>query len=328
MIGAGLKVRVLTRLINRISLIWRMKYRHIRIASGVTIDIQGSFTYGNNCVIGKNAVITVPGTGSFKLGTHCYLGRYVEVGPSGKIAIGDDTSIQDRSVLLGDVTIGDNCLLSYNVYISSGRHYFDLKPWCLIKDQDNFVAEDVTLASSHSRPVIVEDDCLIGINAVIMPGITIGKGAVIGANSVVTKDVEPYSVVAGTPAKVIKNRLKFSPPKEITYSTPQDLPYFYSGFKATQASQLTATARGGIQAASRFIIFLETMGANSIHLLLKGEYANESKLILNETDSVDLPEKMSEVVFRITKPLSNKLCFYIFPEKLASTVIIQKAWVE
>ncbi len=328
MTGIGLKMSSLARLVNRLGVVWRVKYRGIRIASGVNMDIQGSFSFGSNCVIGKNAVITVPATSGFELGTSCYVGRYVEMGPTGKIKVGDRTSIQDRCVILGDVSIGAHCLFSYNVYISSGRHYFDLKPQWLIKDQDAFVAQDDGLYSQHSKPVVVEDDCWIGINVVVMPGTTIGKGAVIGANSVVTRDVEPYSVVAGAPARLIKKRLNFSPPKEITYSKPQDLPYFYSGFKTDQASILLSMKHEGVQAGNRFEICLDVSEVNSVHLILKGGYSIGAKLILNGITSVDLPETMSEVVFKIGRPLINKLRFSLFPENPCSSVIIQKAWVE
>nr|WP_143033346.1 DapH/DapD/GlmU-related protein [Prevotellamassilia timonensis] len=56
--------------------------------------------------------------------------------------------------------------------------------------------------------VIIEDDCWIGFNVIILPGVTIGKGSIIGAGAVVTKSIPPYSVAGGVPAKVIKSRLK------------------------------------------------------------------------------------------------------------------------
>lgn len=327
MTNVGKKFSWIMRLFRRLPLVWRLKYRGIRIAGGVTCDVQGSFFYGRSCTIGKYSILVVPGSGSFEMGDASYLGRYVEIGAVGKIKIGENSSLQDRCVILGDVTIGDNCLFSYNVYISSGRHYFDLKPWWLIKDQDKFAAQDKTLASLHSKQVVVEDDCWIGINTVIMPGITIGKGAVIGANSVVTKDVEPYSVIAGSPAKLIKKRIDFIPPKKITYSIAQDLPYFYSGFYTSQNALLSSAVRGGIQAGSKFVISLDTLETRSVHLKIMGIEAKDAKLILNNTYSVAIPEKMSEVIFSLDMPIKNKLFFNVQSSNLDSILIVQEAWV-
>ncbi|MEH7581800.1 DapH/DapD/GlmU-related protein, partial [Priestia megaterium] len=57
------------------------------------------------------------------------------------------------------------------------------------------------------EPVIIEDRVWIGARCIILPGVTIGKGATVGAGAVVTKDVPPYTVVAGNPAKVVKYKL-------------------------------------------------------------------------------------------------------------------------
>ena len=56
-----------------------------------------------------------------------------------------------------------------------------------------------------AQPVTIEDDVLIGANAVVLEGVRVGKGAIVAAGAVVTKDVEPYTVVAGTPARKIKD---------------------------------------------------------------------------------------------------------------------------
>jgi hypothetical protein len=170
--------------------------------------------------------------------------------------------------------------------------------------------------------VVIEDDCFIGINAVIMPGITIGKGAVIGANSVVTKNVAPYSIVAGNPAREINKRLEFSPPKAIDSAIEQDLPYFYSGFNSNQ----TATA-DGMQARNFFTIFLNTEEISSVHLLIKTVQTHVVQLHLNNRYLVDITDKMNEVVFQIDGIMDNKLCFAAFPEDAATSFVIQKAWV-
>ena len=64
-----------------------------------------------------------------------------------------------------------------------------------------------------AQPVIIEDYVFIGPRAIILPGVTLGKGAVVAAGAVVTKDVEPFSIVGGVPAKVIGER----EPKELHY---------------------------------------------------------------------------------------------------------------
>lgn len=59
---------------------------------------------------------------------------------------------------------------------------------------------------ADEKPVVIEDDVWIGSRVIILPGVTIGKGSVIGASAVVSKSVPPYSVVAGNPAKIVKTR--------------------------------------------------------------------------------------------------------------------------
>lgn len=63
-------------------------------------------------------------------------------------------------------------------------------------------------SATYGRPVVIEDKVWIGINATILPGVRVGYGAIIGANSVVTKDVPPMTVVAGNPARTIKELKK------------------------------------------------------------------------------------------------------------------------
>lgn len=89
----------------------------------------------------------------------------------------------------GGIYIGQNVSISQEVMILSADH--DLN------------SPDFT---GHERPVYIEDYVWIGSRAIIMPGVTIGKGAVVAAGAVVTRNVDPYTVVAGVPAKKIKTR--------------------------------------------------------------------------------------------------------------------------
>lgn len=92
------------------------------------------------------------------------------------------------------ITIGDNVIIGPNVVINSGMHKYQYKD-VLIRNQGH-----------KSLPICIEDDVWIGANVVIMPGITIGKGSVIGAGSIVTASIPAYSVAVGVPARVKKKR--------------------------------------------------------------------------------------------------------------------------
>ena len=88
------------------------------------------------------------------------------------------------------VTIGDRCMFGPNVSIFAATHESEVQ-----SRRDNIAS---------GRPVVVGDDCWIGGNVVILPGVTIGRGCTIGAMSVVTKDVPEFSVAMGQPARVVK----------------------------------------------------------------------------------------------------------------------------
>lgn len=79
-------------------------------------------------------------------------------------------------------------------------------PFPLFWEEYGLAQKDVTLAWDNKGDIIIENDVWIGYESVIMPGIHIGNGAIIGTRAVVTKDVEPYTIVGGVPAKPIKKR--------------------------------------------------------------------------------------------------------------------------
>ena len=71
-----------------------------------------------------------------------------------------------------------------------------------------FVArDDDALMRGMNAPVIIEDDVWLGTNAAVLPGVTVGRGAVVGAGAIVTRDVEPYGIALGVPARVVRKRL-------------------------------------------------------------------------------------------------------------------------
>jgi carbonic anhydrase/acetyltransferase-like protein (isoleucine patch superfamily) len=126
------------------------------------------------------------------LGPGCWLLTHA---PAGAIEIGDGTSIAGYCVMsaAASVRIGRSVLFARNVYIADHRHGFD-DPTQPILDQP----------LADIRPVRVEDGAWLGQNVVLLPGVTVGRGAVVGANSVIREDVPPRSVVAGAPGRVVR----------------------------------------------------------------------------------------------------------------------------
>jgi acetyltransferase-like isoleucine patch superfamily enzyme len=110
----------------------------------------------------------------------------------GNVIIGDNTLIGMSNVIIGPVSIGNNVIFAQNIVVSGLNHDYT--------DVNTPIFKQKILVS----PIIVEDDCWIAANAVITAGVTIGKHSVVAAGAVVTKNIPPYSVAAGNPAKVIK----------------------------------------------------------------------------------------------------------------------------
>ena len=115
-------------------------------------------------------------------------------GKEPKMVIGDGCSIHlyFHCGAAQSVTIGRNVLIASRVYISDHDHEFDNPELPPIK------------AGLIVSPVVIEDEVWVGEGAVILKGVTVGKRAVIGSNAVVTKDVPPFSVAGGVPAKILR----------------------------------------------------------------------------------------------------------------------------
>jgi acetyltransferase-like isoleucine patch superfamily enzyme len=190
-------------------------------------------------------------TGYISLGQGAWLGRNVELAASefGCISVGEDTSIQDFCGIYGDVAIGAHCLFSLFIYIGSTTHRFRDRPEWLIKDQDTHIQGNLQAAiGGWSRPIVIEDDCWLGWGATVMPGTYIGRGAIVGANCVVTHDVGPYEIHGGAPNRKIGSRLDFVPPHSIDAGADASLPYFYRGFRVTQDALARSRRRGIVEA--------------------------------------------------------------------------------
>lgn len=160
--------------------------------------VQGRVSMQSGMVIDTQA-------GNVVIGERVWINKGVEIVSSGLISIGSGTTIQRRASLIGNVTLGEGCIIAPNVFISSGTHIFSEYPNITIREQERKVSAEGR-RSSFDKPVVIGRDVWLGINVVIMQGVTIGDSAIVGANSVVTRDVSARAIVCGAPAKIVKYR--------------------------------------------------------------------------------------------------------------------------
>lgn len=127
-----------------------------------------------------------------KIGKNTAIRSSVQVTYPWKVEIGDYTWVGDDCVLysLGSIKIGSNVAIAHKVYFNTGGHDYQ-KPTFDI----------------FSKPVVIEDECWITNDVYIAPGVTIGKGTVVGARSTVLTSLPPGKVCVGSPVKIIKDRI-------------------------------------------------------------------------------------------------------------------------
>lgn len=147
--------------------------------------------------LGPNVSIPQPGLVNLygcRIGEGTRIGAFVEV-QRGAV-IGANCKISSHTFVCAGVTIGDGVFVGHGVMFTNDRY-----PRAV--NEDGSLQTD---ADWELIPTRVERHVSIGTNATILPGVTIGEGALVGAGAVVTKDVPPYSVVAGVPARVVGPR--------------------------------------------------------------------------------------------------------------------------
>lgn len=127
-----------------------------------------------------------------------YCGHNVDIGRrahlSSKIRLGDNSGIGDYCYIQDPVEIGKNVMIAPNVALIAANH--------------NYERVDVPMnqQGEHEKRIVIEDDVWIGYRAIVLEGVSVGRGAIIGAGAVVTKNVAPYTIVGGIPAREIAIR--------------------------------------------------------------------------------------------------------------------------
>ena len=173
----------------------RRKRRRCVVGSGTNLGASARIWNGR------------PDPEAIVIGDHCLiLGELLTLAHGGRIAIGNDSFVSEGSRIWSavGVSIGNNVLVSHDVDIhDTASHSLSARAraahFAMIRRSGHpAILDDVKEAA-----VTIEDDVWIGFGAAILPGVHIGKGAVIGAKTVVTHDVPPYAIMVGNPARTV-----------------------------------------------------------------------------------------------------------------------------
>jgi acetyltransferase-like isoleucine patch superfamily enzyme len=176
----------------------------VLVGKQVSIRYAAYLQAGKELIIEDYAEINARSTQKIILGNRVTIGKYAIIRPGNLyggepgegLVVGDHSNIGPYCYIgcSGHISIGNNVMISPRVSIYAENHVFD--------NTDT----PIKIQGVKKEKVVIEDDCWIASNSILLAGVTIGKGSVVAAGSVVTQDVPPYSVVAGVPARVIKNR--------------------------------------------------------------------------------------------------------------------------
>ena len=163
----------------------------------------------SNTTSGKSAICknTSGKKENVRIGRFCDIhGKLLALGKDAKITIGDYTTIRYSSFVgaVECVQIGNHVIISNNVTIYDNNNHPTDPQKRIEMTKSGFNSDLWHWKYSAHKPVVIKDNVWIGEKSVILKGVTIGEGAVVGCCSVVTKDVAPYTVVAGNPAREVK----------------------------------------------------------------------------------------------------------------------------
>lgn len=170
------------------------------------------FTLGRESFVAYRLIALREGRGpTLHIGDHSYVNASIVFETKmGAVTIGDESYVGGATIICQDsVSIGDNVAIAWGVTIldhnsHSVKYYGEREKDTLrayLIPQGGHTAKDCL--NVHHAPIVIKDKAWIGFNAIVLKGVTIGEGAVIGAGSVVTKDVSDWTVVGGNPAQVL-----------------------------------------------------------------------------------------------------------------------------
>ncbi len=147
-------------------------------------------------------------------GASIYLGTMFDVRPNGRVSLGEYTLVHGaRIVCDSEIEIGDYTMISWNVVLMD-TYRMSLDPKERRHELEAAARREPRLPlvvegnAPPARPIRIGKNAWIGFDSIVLPGVTIGDGAIVGARSVVVENVEPYTIVAGNPARFIRRLVK------------------------------------------------------------------------------------------------------------------------
>ena len=194
-------------ILNRIIGVKR-RYKHV-LRADFTTRFLPNFNIVKNRLTGSQ-------NHKVEIGKECLLGvQIILETPDAKVTVGDRVYMGNSTIIAKtSVSLGNDILVAWGVtFYDHDSHSLDFSE----RDKDikqtykDFIDEKGNYLKNknwdvvNSRPIVISDHAWIGAEAMILKGVTVGEGAIVGARSVVTKDVPPFTVVAGNPARIVKN---------------------------------------------------------------------------------------------------------------------------
>jgi acetyltransferase-like isoleucine patch superfamily enzyme len=147
----------------------------------------------------------LPGGVEYGKGASTYLGTMFDVGPCGHVKLGNFALVTGARIICdAEIMIGDFALISWNVVLmDTYRAPFDIisrrKELRLVARRSPRLTK-----ANAAKPIDIKSNVWIGFDSCVLPGVTIGEGAIVGAKSIVAEDVPPFTIVGGNPARVIR----------------------------------------------------------------------------------------------------------------------------
>lgn len=175
----------------------KIKYKTARFKKNANVGANTTFGEKANC-FNENGFISI--------GDNCDIHAIISVKDNASIKIGDYTTIRYNSKIgaVQKIEIGSHVIISNSVTIYDNNNHPTDPQMRLEMCESGFYSDKWSWKHSAHKPVIIEDNVWVGEGATILKGVRIGKGAIVACHAVVTKDVEPYHLVAGNPAISVK----------------------------------------------------------------------------------------------------------------------------